>query len=209
MPKLNTTVHSRWIQSGLLACFVSEYRIHHDISSQERTGVDTECIASAEQYFAWCLDFLAPSAELFENACTLPGPADYRCIINNAMTLLKLELERREMVSTDSAAYYWARKLGGIIKFLREKCPVAGLFLLVDGRQLFVTEDGQLGTVEADVQPGDLVGHVVGASRPIVVRRSRMAAKYELVGAEAFVHGIKDGGNWAVDVNKLTQITPV
>lgn len=82
------------------------------------------------------------------------------------------------------------------------------LFLLAEGRQIFVTKDGKLGIVEGELKPGDLVGHVVGAWRPIVIRKVEdiMSDAYRLVGAGAYVHGNMNFENWPKDVSDLDTV---
>ena len=72
------------------------------------------------------------------------------------------------------------------------------------GRQLFVTETGHFGTVETSVEPGDLVGQVMGMTEPIVVRKAD--EEYHLIGAAAYVNGTMQGETWPKDESLLIEI---
>lgn len=72
------------------------------------------------------------------------------------------------------------------------------------GRQLFVTETGRFGTVETSVEPGDLVGQVMGMTEPIVIRKAD--EEYNLIGAAAHVYGTMQGQSWPKDEGALMEI---
>ena len=72
------------------------------------------------------------------------------------------------------------------------------------GRQLFVTETGRFGIVETSVEPGDLVGHVMGMTEPIVVREADEG--HHLIGVVAYVNGTMQGEIWPKDEGVLMEI---
>ena len=70
---------------------------------------------------------------------------------------------------------------------------------IYDGRRIFTSEKGYLGTGPEDVRTGDLVVLVEGAFVPYVLRPVvNKESTFSLVG-EAYVHGVMDGGE------KLTE----
>ena len=72
------------------------------------------------------------------------------------------------------------------------------------GRQCFITTDGKFGTADGDLQPGDLVGHIQGASEPITIRKVEKG--YILLSAGAYVAGTMNGETWPKKKADLMEV---
>jgi hypothetical protein len=75
-----------------------------------------------------------------------------------------------------------------------------------DGRRIFVSEKGYLGTGTEGMRTGDLVYLVAGADVPYILRPvADKEHTFTLVG-EAYVHGIMDGGDSLIGVSEFADI---
>jgi hypothetical protein len=77
-----------------------------------------------------------------------------------------------------------------VAEFIDDELQVAATLRLIYRRRLFVSENGYIGLVPSNAQPGDMICVLFGCSVPVIIRK--LNNHHVFIGA-SYVHGIMDG----------------